>query len=258
MAHGGYNFRGHKIIINGVEQTILPGPLPLSPQNGWFAVDESDGLFKVYNESKNRWVVLGDAEDVVFDNSSNNFTANTVQDAIEEVSNSTIIPFFPQFQRIGTLNSDLYLFSHADQTSGSLSNARPSGSSSNGYRYGNASPIVCPFDGKVVKATFVIKGVAQSTGSASANVAVNCELWNVGFLNEGSKINDVIINIPSASYTIGNWWNSSINTDFIGDVNLDINVNQGQLLGLKFNSTTGNSNAVSIQNITLILEIQKT
>lgn len=86
----GYRFKGQEIIINGVRQTIVPSPLPSSPTDGLYAVDEADGKLKVYNETKARWIVLGDAEDQVFDNSTNGFVADNTQAAIEETKNSSV------------------------------------------------------------------------------------------------------------------------------------------------------------------------
>ena len=60
-----YNFKGQKIIINGVEQVIIPGPLPQNPTNGMYAIDSSDGLFKVYNETKSKWIPLEDFAETV-------------------------------------------------------------------------------------------------------------------------------------------------------------------------------------------------
>lgn len=85
-----YSFKGKKVIINGEEQIINPSSLPSSPSDGHFAVDSSDGKFKVYNESKSRWIALGDAEDVYFDNSSNDFESQNTQEAIEEARQAGI------------------------------------------------------------------------------------------------------------------------------------------------------------------------
>lgn len=187
---------------------------------------------------------------------NNGFTAESVQEAIEEASsNSTSkVIHHIQYQTIDTMDYSEYLFS-GYQSRNNFN--RRSGDRSNGYEYSNSAPPLCPIDGKVKKAIFAIKGVAQSTGTAASTVTVNFELWSVGFNGEGSKIDDITVDIDSSQYTIGNWWNSSINTDFKGSVSLDINVNEGDLLGLKFIRTYGSSDAIEIKNPTVVLRIEE-
>lgn len=232
-----------------VVDAVISGDIIVN--DGTSDLNADDGLEQLFRFH------IEEAEHIVFENDDNDFVSTNVQDAIEELKANPLIAFFPQFQKIGNMNSDQYLMSYTDQVGGILSSARGGGNSSNGYRYGDSAPIACPFNGKVVSATFVIQGVAVSTGSAASQVTVNCELRNVGFTNEGNKISDLDIQIPSASYTIGNYWNASIDTNFSGSVDLDISVTKGQLLALKFDSITGNSNAVAVDNITVVLEIHK-
>jgi len=83
-----YKFKSNKVILQGKEELkIIPAPLPDNPVNGFIWLDSVDNKFKVYSEEKERWLTLGDAEDVVFDNSSNGFSSTNVQDAIEEAPN---------------------------------------------------------------------------------------------------------------------------------------------------------------------------
>ena len=79
-----YKFSGQKVIINGVEQIIVPSPLPSTPAGGFFAIDSSDNKLKIYVPEKSRWVILGDADDVFFDNSDSDFTSSNAEDAIKE------------------------------------------------------------------------------------------------------------------------------------------------------------------------------
>lgn len=247
----GYKFKAEKIIINGVEQTIIPGTLPSFPEDGHYAIDSSDGKFKVYNESKARWIILGDAEDVVFDNSTNGFESDDVQSAIEEANKSK---FYPQFQLIGDINFDDYLYSWTDTTDISQ---EKSGDSSNGYRYSNSAPIICPFNGTLKKGSFAIKGLAVSTGNIASTVTVNFELWSVGFQNEGTKLGDITVDVDSSTYTVGNWWNSSVDTNFKGSNTYNISISEGDLLALKFIRQQNSSNAVEIDNVTVIFEIEE-
>lgn len=87
-----YRFKGEKIIINGEYQHIIPAPLSQTPEDGCFAIDIVDNKFKVYNEGLSRWVVLGDADDVVFDNSNSNLISTNTEAAIKELDVRTITP----------------------------------------------------------------------------------------------------------------------------------------------------------------------
>lgn len=97
-----YKFKGQKIIINGVEQIIVPSSPPGSPEDGSIIVDVADNKLKVWHQSKNRWLVLGDAADIVFDNSTNGYTAIQAQAAIEESKNVAIAK--PRFSVTTTFN----------------------------------------------------------------------------------------------------------------------------------------------------------
>lgn len=163
--------------------------------------------------------------------------------------------FYPQYQFVGQMNFDQYLYSW--QHDGN-SNDR-SGDPSNGWQFQNSSPIVMPFDGRVKKATFRNRGVAQSTGSPAATMTLLYELWRVAVTGgEGTKLGDVSITFTTAGKTIGNWWNSAVNTD-LNEVNdtLDIPVSRGDLIGLKFIRQTGNNNVVSVHNALVGLEIEE-
>lgn len=245
-----YKFRGQKVIINGQEQTIIPGPLPSSPSDGHFAIDSSDGKLKAYNSSKGRWMILGDAEDIFFDNTiaQLNDNPNNVQKAIEKVKSFRVQT--PQFQYIGTMNYDQYLYAFKD------AGGDRSGDASNGYRYSNSAPITSLYSGKVVSATASITGIAVSTGSTASSLELKFELWKVGFNGEGVKLGDIIFDIDSSQYTIGNWWNSSILTAFAENQSQDVEVSAGDLLGLKFIRQTGNDKVVEVDNTTIVLEIE--
>lgn len=55
-----YRLKGEYVIIEGEKVLVVPGPLPSSPADGYIAIDETDGLFKVYNETKSKWIPLDD------------------------------------------------------------------------------------------------------------------------------------------------------------------------------------------------------
>ena len=162
---------------------------------------------------------------------------------------------FLMFQLIGDVDYDQYLMSGAESDT-QASKRRRSGDSSNGYRYSNSAPLISAFTGKVKKAVFNIKGIAVSTGTPANDVVVNFELWKVGFQNEGTKLGDVQVTLSSSEFTIGQWWNASIDTNFTGVADLDIDIAEGDLLGLKFKRITGNSDAVKLKNPTVLLETE--
>lgn len=245
-----YRFKGQKVIIDGVETTLTPKALPSSPQNGHLAIDQSDNKLKVYNSSKARWVVLGDAEDVFFDNSVAQLdgSPDDVQAAIEAVKGFRVQSL--PFQLIGTLNFDEYLYAFKD------AGGDRSGDSSNGYQFSNSAPLTSLYSGTVVSAALSLKGCAVSTGSPASNVELKFELWKVGFNGEGTKLGDITFDIDSSTYTVGIWWNSSVNTDFAENQPQNVSVSAGDLLGLKFIRQTGSSTVVEIKNATVVLEVE--
>lgn len=190
------------------------------------------------------------ADSIPFDNSTNGFDAEDVQAAIEETRNARVQ--YPQFQKIGNMNFDQYLFSGSDY--GGIN--RESGNASNGYEFQNSAPLAVEFDGTVVSAAASIKGLAGSTGSPAATVTVRFELWKVGFQSEGTKLGDITFDVDSSQFTIGNFFNSSIDTDFAGRQAQDVDVTAGDLLALKFIRTSGAAEIVASFNTTVVLEIR--
>lgn len=162
--------------------------------------------------------------------------------------------WYPQYQYIGNVNFDRYLFAFKDDNG-----SDPSGDPSNGYEFGNSAPIISPFDGNISQVTAAIKGIAVSTGSVASNVTVNFELWNVGFQGEGTKLADLDIDFDTSGVTVGTFWNASIDTDIvITKDDLDIDVSRGDRLGLKFIRVQNNSNAVALYNPTITLKVTET
>jgi len=192
------------------------------------------------------------ASNILFDNSVANLDLtndpSNVQKAIENLKGFRVQS--PQFQEIGTLNFDQYLYAYKD------AGGPRSGNTSNGYRFSNSAPIVALYSGTVISAAAAIKGAAVSTGSPAANVTLNFELWKVGFNGEGTKLGDITFDIDSSQYTVGTFWNSSIDTNFGENQTQDVDVTAGDLLALKFIRVTGSSDIVEIRNATIVLEIE--
>lgn len=225
------------------------------PQSTVYIQTLSTGVFiwRKFGSSSADWRILS-AQDIFFDNTFNEFESSQCQEAIEEALSKARASRFQyiQFQLIGQMNYDQYLYSFANSSS---SMDRRSNDNSNGYQYTGAAPLTVAFDGNIEHATASIRGIAQSTGSPSANIEVKFELWKCGFNNVGTKLGDIIFNVDSSLYTIGNWWNSSIVTAFGEEQDQDVDVNAGDLLGLKFIKQIGSDKAVSIENTTIVLEI---
>jgi len=162
--------------------------------------------------------------------------------------------FYAQFQRLNSLNFEDYLYSNTDIVDGSQPE---SGSASNGYQFQASAPILCPFNGTVVKAIWALKGAAVSGGTVGSVVTLNTDLYSVGFNGEGTKLGDVDVDIDSSQFTIGTFFNSFVDTDFKGSSNLNISVSEGDLLALKFIDTSGPNDVEEMRELTVCLIIEE-
>lgn len=227
-----------------------------------FVVDKSiqidngnNSVFLGIDETSNKLILNDNVElesaDGAGSTDASLVTRKVINDVIDELSNLRFQ--FVQFQYIGQMNYDQYLFADTHKRS---DDTRRSGDSSNGYRYDNSAPITCAFDGDMEHATASITGIAVSTGSPASSVQLKFELWSVGFTGEGTKLGDIIFNINSSSYTIGTYWNSSIVSAFAEEqIQTPITIDAGTLLALKFIRQTGSDKVVAITNATITLEI---
>lgn len=192
------------------------------------------------------------AKSTPFDNTSNGFVATNVQSAIEEVGKGGQ---YIQFQYIGKMDYNQYLFSWSHSHSAM---DRRSGDASTGYQWSASAPITATYTGSVVDATLSARGVAISVLTPATNVTVTFQLWKVGSAGEGTNLGNITFTIPSASYTIGAYNNTAVATAFGGNQSQSVSVSAGDLLGLKFISTSGNANAIAIENTTVVLHLQET
>lgn len=216
-------------------------------------VDSSDGNFYVKNS-------LGDVEkfpttpqiEAIVDTALDDYDTSAEVDAkIATIPSSS--KFYSQFINVGEMSFTNYLFSWNHSRSDF---DRRSGNLSNGFQFDGASPIIVPLSGFIKKAIVRIKGVAQSSGSPAATMTLRFELWSVGVSGQGTKIGDVNFIFNSADYTIGNFGNTSITTDFRESASLNLAVSEGDLIGVKFISQTGNANVNNIRNVAMILETE--
>jgi hypothetical protein len=221
-----------------------------APINTFYVDQNTQLIYYKFGAGNNDWRQIR-AQDIAFDNSVADYPGSptNLQQALEAARGARFQ--YAQFQKIGQMNSDQYLFAGCDY--GSIN--RESGNSSNGYRFSDSAPLTVAFSGNVKSATASIRGIAQSTGTPAATMTLLFELWKVGFTGEGTKLGDITFSINSSSYTIGNWWNSSIVTAFAEEQPQDVDVTAGDILGLKFKRVTGNANVVAVENTTVVLEI---
>ena len=199
-----YRLKGQKVIINGVEQIIEPSSLPETPFDGYFLIDEADGKFKCYNETKGAWIILGDAEDQSFDNSVNGFVSENTQDAIEEARNT---PYSTsRFAVTTTFNSTV----GNNQWLG-YSELLP----------GNTTPIIIPRNCKLQEITFswsstitILLGLVTlssdvdgtfnlyKNGTSSGDI-----IWSKVFSNAsgGAVSSNINVSLNAGDFIIGRW-----------------------------------------------------
>jgi len=171
---------------------------------------------------------------------------------IEAAQNTVKYRQYLQYMKLGELNFDQYLVSYRDDDD----NPR-SGSQSNGFQFKQSGPILTTFSGTIIKANFAIKGIAQSTGTPASTVTIRFELWSVGFQGQGTKLSDIDVPIDTSTFTVGNFFNSFVDTDYKGSKILNISVPENTLVALKFNSITGNANAVTIREVVATLTLEE-
>lgn len=189
-----YNFKGQKIIINGEEQIIVPGTLPSSPTDGMYAIDSADGKLKTYNETKGRWIILGDAFDIHFESEnttpsrSNGFQATNAQEAIEEAYSTAVAK--PRFSIITTFNGTV---SHLDWLG--YNNLIP----------GDQVPIKIPRNCKLREITFAYKNTDLLGIPTGSNLIDGTfRLYRNGFSNPGDVIfTEQFIDQPSGKVVTG-------------------------------------------------------
>ena len=196
-----YRFKGQKVIINGKEQVIVPETLPENPSEGYFCIDIVDGKFKVFNQLKNKWLILGDAADIQFNNQGNGFNSNNVQSAIEEVK---IINTYSRFSIIATFNGTI----NHNQWLGY-----------NELLPGDKTPIIIPKNCKLQEVTFSWNSSISIAGNLVTIVTdvdgrfelykngLTNKIWETTFLNSGSgevKLN-LNLSLNSGDFLIAKW-----------------------------------------------------
>lgn len=183
------------------------------------------------------------ASKVGFDSTGVSFTnSDNLQDALVDIdaylgtliNKRTVLVEF-------TLTDDVYNWSPFFFTwrgTGSDSNTgKRSGASGGIGTTQNCSPFQVPFDATITKAVLTVRGVGVQNGSVTYPVSYETDLFDVGFTSI-SKLADVDFSI-SNSFIVGTYTVGA--TNFKGSTTLNIDVDEGDLLGLRFMNGTGSS-----------------
>ena len=116
----------------------------------------------------------------------------------------------------------------------------------------DCSPYIVPWNATIIKAILKLKGAGVQNGSVTYPVTYQTDLFEEGFSGE-TKIADIDFSISNA-FTVGTF--AVADTDYLGTVVLDIDVDEGDLLALKFINGTGASTAAfsRMAFVSLVLE----
>jgi hypothetical protein len=99
----------------------------------------------------------------------------------------------------------------------------------------SCSPYQVPFNATIIRAVLTLKGAGVQNGSVTYPVSYQTDLFNEGFTTE-TKIADIDFSISNA-YTVGTF--SVGNTNYKGVVDLNTDVDEADLLALKFMNGNG-------------------
>lgn len=198
-----YRLKGPQVIIEGDINKIVPQTLPVTPVDGQFIIDIADKKLKAWNATLTRWVILGDALDVVFDNATNDFVSTNVQEAIEEARTTAILK--PRFSIVTTFNGTV-------------------GNDWLGYSElipGNEVPIRIPLNCKLKEITFAYR----DTLLGSASIDGVFRLYKNGFTNptnvvhtetftnqnNGKLVSGLSIAFGANDFMVGQWTDTGSN-----------------------------------------------
>lgn len=164
------------------------------------------------------------------------------------------IPYTPlQYTLMEDVNNNSVYFYSYIQANASTTAVR-SGTASGGLQnqFG-CSPIIIPQNGKIIGATFLVKGAAVANGSVTYPCTLRTNLYTVGWTTEGSVLSTIDCIIPNSGTPVGTY--SVVDTNGKFEVTgLDINVVSGQPLALKWIALAGGaSNITIIRNLIVTL-----
>lgn len=200
----GYFFKGRSIILKALERLVIIPSEPITPaEDGQLHIDIDSKKLKTWNSIKNRWIILGDAEDIIFDNAENGFTATSTQAAIEESKNTA-----PGFARAsitctfnGTVSNNQWL-GYSELLPGNRVPIRlPWNCTLKEISVSYSSPnlLGIPLSSEYVDGSFKIfkNGLTDPTHVVYTNVFTN----QLG----GKTISNINININADDWIVGKW-----------------------------------------------------
>jgi hypothetical protein len=128
-----------------------------------------------------------------------------------------------------------------------------SGSTTGIQNANSCSPFIVPFNCTITQAVLTLKGAGVQSGSVVYPVIYQTDLLKEGFSSE-TKLSDIDFSI-SNSYSVGTY--SVGNTNYTGSVSLSINVDQGDLLALKFINGNDSSIVGQTRNAFIVLVLEE-
>jgi hypothetical protein len=201
------------------------------------------------------YVAIGDAGDLVYVGGVNDGDVLTWNDSLKtwepQIINSKKLVIV-EFTLTDDINNSTQWFTTWRGSGGDTSSQKLSGSNTGLQNQNACSPFQVPFNSTIIKALLTLKGAGVQNGSVTYPVSYQVDLFSEGFTSE-TKIGDIDFSI-SNSYTVGTY--SVGDTNFKGSTTLSIDVNEGDMLALKFINGTGASLVGQTRNafITLLLE----
>jgi hypothetical protein len=118
----------------------------------------------------------------------------------------------------------------------------------------SVSPFQVPFDSTIVSAVVTVRGLGVNFAAAVYPVSIDLEAYSVGFAAEGTKLVDIASSVDDG-HTVGGFTVGA--TNFSEAIVLDIDVDTGALVGLKFVPGAGASAAAIIKNCVVTLVLQE-
>lgn len=214
-----------------IQSNITP---PVDPdEDGYVTIANNGNL--IYLKGTN------DGDVLTWNESSNSWESQIAASGLTTVST--------QFSLTETVNNTTaYFFTWSSNTSGGIRS-----SSNTGMQNANScNPYIVPFDATIKEAVLVVKGVGVQNGTVTYPVSYETDLLSVNFSNE-TKLADIDFSIP-VLFSVGTF--SVGNTNFRGSTSLNINVNKGDSIGMRFQNGNGASTVgqTKMAFITLILE----
>jgi hypothetical protein len=164
-----YRLKGDYIILDGGVVKFVPKELPENPELWQIVVDQLDGKLKIWNGVK--WTILGDANDIEFDNTGSNLISNNAGDAIKEIENRA-------FKR-----RDIISFTIDGNSRNKWFSQNDNGSSTNKTFY------VPPYDCRILRVTFANDSKGNNSNPLHTEVKAHCKHYDTeGDITTNSEV----------------------------------------------------------------------